>query len=113
MNCGLSDATVEKIRGVLARFPQIEQAVLYGSRAKGNYKPGSDIDLTLCGAALTPRLLADIAEALDDLLLPYSIDLSIFDGLGHEGLRAHIERGGVAFYRRVDDAHSESPPPLT
>lgn len=75
MNHGLSDSTVAKIRGVLARFPAIDKAVLYGSRAKGNYRPGSDIDLTLQGAMLTPRLLAD---ALDELLLPYSIDLSLF-----------------------------------
>ena len=49
MNYGLSDATVEKIQTVLAGFPQVEKALLYGSRAKGSFKPGSDIDLTLIG----------------------------------------------------------------
>ena len=50
MNHGLTSGTVDRIRSVLARFPQVEKAVLYGSRAKGNYKRGSDIDLTLYSA---------------------------------------------------------------
>lgn len=101
MNHGLSDSTVAKIRGVLARFPAIDKALLYGSRAKGNYRSGSDIDLTLHGSTLTPRILADIADALDELLLPYSIDLSIFEQLNHAALRAHIERVGVVLYERA------------
>jgi predicted nucleotidyltransferase len=99
---GLTYATVEKIRGVFARFPAIEKAVLYGSRAKGNFKTGSDIDLTLYGEAhaLTPDLRASIAGTLDDLMLPYTIDLSIFDMIDHAMLREHIERVGVVFYER-------------
>jgi predicted nucleotidyltransferase len=101
MSHGLSDSTVARIEGVLARFPEVDKAVLYGSRAKGNYQPGSDIDLTLHGAMLTPRILADIADALDELLLPYGIDLSIFEQLNHAELREHIERVGVVLYRRA------------
>lgn len=100
MNHGLSEATVEKICGVFARFPEVEKAVLYGSRAKGNYKAGSDIDLTLYGEQLTSRLCATIASELDDLLLPYTIDLSVFDELNHAKLREHIDRVGVVFYQR-------------
>ena len=47
MKFGLKDITIQKIQQVLAAFPQVEEAILYGSRAKGNYKDGSDIDLTL------------------------------------------------------------------
>ena len=100
MSHDLSDSSVAKIQGVFARYPAVEKAVLYGSRAKGNYKPGSDIDLTFFGSTLTHRLLADIADALDDLLLPYSIDLSIFEDLNHPKLREHIECDGVVFYER-------------
>jgi type I restriction enzyme S subunit len=100
MNYGLPEPTIEKIRGVFGRFPEIEKAVIYGSRAKGNFKPGSDIDLTLYGEALTSNLLPKIESALDDLLLPYKIDLSIFDELNHAKLRDHIERVGVVFYKR-------------
>lgn len=102
MKYGLPSATVEKICDVFARFPEIEKAVLFGSRAKGNYKNGSDIDLTLYGKLLTHRQCATIATELDDLLLPYTIDLSVFDELNHAKLREHIERVGVVFYQRAD-----------
>jgi uncharacterized protein len=102
MKYGLTEVTVDKIHSVFARFPEIDKAVLYGSRAKGNFKTGSDIDLTLYGEALTPDLRATIAAALDDLLLPYTIDLSIFDELNHAKLREHIERVGVVFYERAN-----------
>ncbi|MFW5831739.1 MAG: nucleotidyltransferase domain-containing protein [Prolixibacteraceae bacterium] len=49
MNVGLKDETIQKITSVFEKFPQIEKAILYGSRAKGNFKTGSDIDLTLIG----------------------------------------------------------------
>lgn len=88
---------------VFASYPVVEKATLYGSRAKGNFKPGSDIDLTLHGDALTTGLLAEIADSLDDLLLPYIIDLSIFTTLEHDQLRNHITRVGVEFYRKQGD----------
>jgi predicted nucleotidyltransferase len=100
MKHGLSEATVEKISSVFARFPQVEKAVLFGSRAKGNFKTGSDIDLTLYGEQLTSRLCATIASELDELLLPYTIDLSVFDELNNAKLSEHIERVGVVFYQR-------------
>ena len=75
---------------------------MYGSRAKGNFKIGSDIDLTLSGEALTSDLCSTIESALDDLLLPYTIDLSVFNELNHAELREHIERVGVVFYQRAD-----------
>lgn len=104
MKYGLSEATIEKIGSVFALFPEVEKAVLFGSRAKGNYKTGSDIDLTLYGEQLTSRLCATIASELDDLLLPYTIDLSVFSELNNAKLSEHIERVGVVFYQRVDKA---------
>ncbi len=100
MNHGLSAQAVAGIREVFAGFPAIERVVLYGSRAKGNYKPGSDIDLTLHGAALTGALLGRIADALDDLLLPCRFDLSRYADLANESLRDHIARVGWVLYER-------------
>jgi predicted nucleotidyltransferase len=98
---GLTEETVEKISGILARHPQVDKAVLYGSRAKGSYKNGSDIDLTLFGEQLSHRELLDITRELDDLLLPYTIDLSIFHQLTHQDLLEHIQRVGKVFYERT------------
>ena len=98
---GSSDATLAQICATLAEFPQVAQGVLYGSWARGNFKPGSDIDLTLRGDGLTPSLLGDIDLALDDLLLPHEIDLSIYEQLGHAELLAHIDRVGRVTYQRL------------
>jgi predicted nucleotidyltransferase len=97
---GLSEQTVEKIRAVLGSFPEVEKAVIYGSRAKGNYKPGSDIDLTLFGDGLTDELHSRIYWALDDLLLPYKIDLSLVSQLRHPALIDHIQRVGIPLFER-------------
>ena len=103
MRFGLKDSTVEKIRSVLAHYPQVESAILYGSRAMGNYKRGSDIDLTLCGnAGLTMKVLYRIMDELDDLLLPYTIDLSILEEISDPDFRDHIRRVGMMFYARDD-----------
>ena len=99
---GLPAEAVSEIGGVLAAHPEVESAILYGSRAKGDYKPGSDIDLTLLGEQLDHHDLLKIMGELDDLLLPYTIDLSIFHTIDHEGLRDHIQRVGQEFYRRQD-----------
>lgn len=100
MRFGLGDQTIERISSVLAKHPVVEKAVLYGSRAKGTHKPGSDIDLTLYGEAISSKERDRILDELDELDLPYLIDLSVFSRLTHAGLRDHIERVGVVFYSR-------------
>ena len=101
MQHGLSDQTLQKIRDVFVRYPQVEEAVLYGSRARGDYKNGSDIDLTLRGSTeLTHTILSRIANDLDDQLLPYTIDLSIFKNICNPEMIEQIERVGVALYKK-------------
>ncbi len=100
MEFGLPDGTCATVRQILASYPQIEKAVLYGSRAKGNYKAGSDIDLTLFGTALNHTLLMSISTALEESDIPYTVDLSLFDQIETPTLREHIERVGQVFYER-------------
>jgi predicted nucleotidyltransferase len=100
MNHGLSDGTVAQIHEVLTRFPEVEKALLYGSRAKGNYKPGSDVDLTLLGAGMTPKILGQIQGELEDGPLPYSFDISILAQITQADLIDHIRRVGVVFYEK-------------
>lgn len=97
MQYGLSEETIEKINHILIRYPQIETVVLYGSRAKGNYHNGSDIDLTLKGESLTLSLLYEIERELDDLLLPYTFDISLYQQIEDPGLLNHIDRMGIVF----------------
>jgi predicted nucleotidyltransferase len=106
---GLSEATIQKICTVLARYPQVEKAVLYGSRATGNYRNGSDIDLALFGDDITLRTLCSIMDAIDDLLLPYSVDLVVFEQIRDPDLIAHIQQAGVVFYQRADATPTTKP----
>ena len=101
MSHGLTNTTVAEIHRVLARFPEVEKALLYGSRAKGNFKPGSDVDLTLLGASVTPKILGQIEGELDDGQLPYRFDVSIFSQLTQSDLIEHIRRVGVVFYEKT------------
>lgn len=98
---GLKETAIQRICAVLTKYPQVEKAMLYGSRAKGNYKNGSDIDLTLHGGKdLTLNVLYKISNALDDLLLPYTIDLSIFNDIRDPDVIEHIRRAGIIFYEK-------------
>ena len=95
---GLPPATLEAIRRILAEVPAVKKAVIYGSRAKGTYRPGSDIDLTLFGDGLDLDMLGQIATRLHESPIPYQVDLSIFELIDHAGLREHIQRVGQPFY---------------
>jgi predicted nucleotidyltransferase len=107
MRFGLAESAIERIGWVFARYPQVDTVLLYGSRAKGNPTNGSDIDLTVQGRDLSLLVLYKIERALDELNLPYSIDLSIYDHIDHDGLKEHIARVGVVFYERKSRARRE------
>jgi len=99
---GLPDAALTAIRQVLVSHPEVEAAILYGSRALGRHRPASDIDLTLIGPSISAASLARIDADLDDLLMPWMIDLSCLASIDHPALLAHIERAGLELYRRRD-----------
>ena len=99
---GLPASAMAAIQMVLATYPEVEAAILYGSRALGRHRPASDIDLTLTGHAISNATLARIDADLDDLLLPWAIDLSARAAISHPALLDHIQRAGVLLYRRSD-----------
>jgi predicted nucleotidyltransferase len=94
---GLTQATIDSINKVFSKYPQIDQAILYGSRAKGNFREGSDIDISLKGKNLTLDDLLKIETLIDDLLLPYKVDLSIYHLIENPEFIDHINRIGVSF----------------
>ncbi|GAB4204862.1 MAG: nucleotidyltransferase domain-containing protein [Bacteroidia bacterium] len=108
MMYGLKISTIQSIQDVLKKYPEVEKAILYGSRAKGNYKPGSDIDLTLIGDKLNLTILQKIENELDELLLPYRIDLSIHKQIKNTELLEHIARVGIIFFDRNETMPSEN-----
>jgi predicted nucleotidyltransferase len=96
---GLTQQTLKDILGIFTLYQEVEQAILYGSRAKGNYRPESDIDITLKGAAPNMALLFKIMEQLELLDLLYEIDLSLYAQIENISLLEHIERIGQVIYQ--------------
>ncbi|MFN2261972.1 MAG: nucleotidyltransferase domain-containing protein [Psychroflexus sp.] len=97
--CGLKENDIEKIKSVFCEYPEIDKVVLYGSRAKGNYRKNSDIDLSIVGE-VNLDIILNIETKLDDLFLPYEFDLSIFNKIKNIALKEHINRLGLTFYEK-------------
>lgn len=95
---GLTKEDTIKIQSVFELHENIKKVILYGSRALSTYKPASDIDLTLVGKHINLTQLNEIENQLDDLYLPYKIDLSILDQIENPDFLNHIKRVGQEFY---------------
>jgi hypoxanthine-DNA glycosylase len=103
MEIGLKDDIVTSLKGIFSSFEFISRVILYGSRAKGNYRPGSDIDLSLVGDQLTINDLNQVSLAIDNLKLPWKADLSIYHQIDNDDLIEHIKRAGIIFYEKELD----------
>lgn len=100
MRFGLKENVIDDIIAVFSSFPEVEEVLLYGSRAKGNYKQGSDIDIAIKGHKLNLSVLNKMSIKLDDLYLPNTFDLSVYDYIDNPELIDHIKRVGVSLYKR-------------
>jgi len=99
MKYGLSDRTLNTLNVIFRKYPGIKQVVLYGSRAKGKYRDGSDIDMALKTDSLFTRAdLLRVCGDVDDSDLPYFVDVSLYDKISNPDLKAHIDRVGKVLY---------------
>ena len=104
MEFGLTPAHRKIINSIFAQYPQIHQVLVYGSRATGNYRPGSDIDMTISqGENLSTDILFKLMNDFDDSILPFFVDLSIFSQLTEPALIQHIQRVGRVIYQRESE----------
>lgn len=101
MKFGLPETVIQRIQGVFASHPAVREVLVYGSRAKGNFREGSDIDLTIQGTVDTDEL-DQIETELEDLVLAWTIDLSVYDNLDNPALVDHINRVGACIYKADD-----------
>ncbi|OIN91969.1 MAG: hypothetical protein AUJ20_09155 [Comamonadaceae bacterium CG1_02_60_18] len=97
---GLSARALALLRGLLARYPQIRLARIYGSRAKGNYREGSDIDIALDAPDMPFDTYLKLCGEIDDLLLPWDVDLTLLSHIDHPDLLKHIERVGQVLWQK-------------
>ncbi len=95
---GLSDKITKKIEQVFESNPKVAKAFVFGSRAKGNYKEGSDIDIAVKGQDLNFNDVLGLIGKLDNLDLPYKIDLINYHTINEADLKDHIDRVGIELY---------------
>ena len=93
-NLGLSDQDVLLIRAIVMQYPSVTDVHVFGSRAMGTHKLGSDVDLALMGEQVSDEDVLNIKLALEDTNMPYMFDVVRFHGLEKEQLIAHIRRVG-------------------
>lgn len=95
---GLSDWTMTDLRGVFSHYPNVNKVILFGSRAKGNFRSGSDIDLAVVGEGIDHKELVDIMNDIDDLGLLYYVDILNYGDHKGTSIGQHIDRQGKVFY---------------
>lgn len=101
MDFGLRQEELAEIVGIMRSFPGVEAALIFGSRAKGNYKKGSDIDLAVKGKGIGRESVAALSAHLNEhSLLPYFFDIVHYDEISEPELLAHINRVGKCVYLR-------------
>ncbi len=103
MNFGLSEKSYNLILETLQKFPEIEKTIIFGSRAMGNYKKGSDVDLAIKGKNVNFDTVLKLHSILEqDLPLPYFFDIVDYKELENENLKEHIEKFGIVLFERKE-----------
>lgn len=101
MSFGLKDSDIEYIRNAMQRFKEIEKAVIFGSRAKGNYKTASDVDIAIYGEKINFDILSKLHAILEEESpMPYFFDIIDYSHLNHKELKEHIDRVGKIIYEK-------------
>lgn len=100
---GLSDLTINDLRNVFRSYPNIKKVVIFGSRAKGNFREGSDIDLAVIGDGISKDQLSDINMQIEDLGLLYKVDILDYNKYKDTPIGEHIARVKKIFYKIEDN----------
>lgn len=98
---GLLDRDIEYIQKALNSFEEIEKAIVFGSRAMGNYKKGSDVDVAVLGEKITNKTLFRLDDYLNEVYpLPYFFDIINYNVISNEKLKEHIDNEGKIIYEK-------------
>lgn len=106
---GLKEFELNYIIDTIKKFEEIEKAVIFGSRAKGNFKPGSDVDISIYGEDITFDTISALHSMLEEKgPLPYFFDIVDYTHLKHMKLKEHIDRvGKVVFKKKISNKNNK------
>lgn len=97
---GLTDRSYNELLQILASIPEIEEAVIYGSRARGDFWRASDVDLSIKGADVNRHTLARLNDKLYYSHIPQFFDTHIYAAIRNPEFKANVDREGIVMYRR-------------
>ncbi|NMB65065.1 MAG: nucleotidyltransferase domain-containing protein [Spirochaetes bacterium] len=95
---GIEDTIINSLREIFLQYPEIEKVLIYGSRAKGSYSKGSDIDIVIIAPQMDFSHYLKLYAQLDELEIPYTLDVTKYELIG-ENIKSHIQRVGVEIYK--------------
>ena len=99
---GLKESDLKNIISIFKGQSEVEEAIIFGSRAKGNFRNGSDVDIAVKGSLLNFKLISRLSFLLnEETLMPYHFDLLQYNTVSNRNLRSHIDRAGIPFYSKV------------
>lgn len=96
---GLTERDIDTLEGILKKHPEVQEVWIFGSRAKGSYKAGSDIDLAVMNKGVSTETMSQIKGELEESSLPYRVDIVDINATRHADLAEHIKRAGMVFYQ--------------
>ncbi len=99
---GLTDRDMKTLQDIFDKYPEVKSVFVFGSRAKGTYKQGSDIDLAVMNQGVKDAVIDKMKSDFEDSSLPYIVDLINYHTLKHQELKVHIDRVGVSFYKKLE-----------
>ncbi len=97
---GLSERDMQTIRNIFKKYPEVELVHIFGSRAKGSYNEGSDIDFAIINEGVKAKTISNLTSAFAESTLPYTVDVIYLPTLKHPDLIDHIKRVGIVFYKK-------------
>ena len=104
MNNGLTKKDTETLICEFKNIPEIKEAIFFGSRAMGNYKKGSDIDICIKGENITPSITSRLHDILEEEInLPYFFDVINYNSISNKDLKNHIDGVGEKIYTRIEN----------
>jgi predicted nucleotidyltransferase len=102
MQFGLTESQITNLQNIFAKYPEVNQVIVYGSRAKGNFSERSDIDLIIKDSKISRTIINKIMLDFEESNIPFIVELQNYDNLKNLELIDHINRVGKIIYERVN-----------
>jgi len=96
---GLNERDEQAILDIIKKYPEVKNVLIFGSRAKGVFHKGSDIDLAIDGQHISHETLQQIKNDFEESSLPYRVDLVDMEKIEHAALKEHIQRVGKYIFK--------------